>query len=103
MPPIVQLHSASRVGALFNRFLGRSRLGILVASFFVIAANVFCAPADEFFETRIRPVLASECYECHGPEKQKGGLRLDYRDAARKGGDTGPAVVPNDPAKSLLI
>ena len=34
----------------------------------------------EFFEKKIRPVLVSECYECHDAKKQKGGLRLDYRD-----------------------
>lgn len=58
----------------------------------------------EFFETHIRPVLAQDCYECHqskGP--QKGGLALDHRDALRRGGDSGPAIVPGRPADSLLI
>jgi cytochrome c553 len=57
----------------------------------------------EFFEKRIRPVLVNDCAECHGAKKQKGGLRLDSREALRRGGDTGPAVVPGDPAKSLLL
>jgi hypothetical protein len=57
----------------------------------------------DFFEQRIRPVLANECYECHGPEKQKGGLRLDFRDGLLKGGDTGPALVPGNSKTSLLI
>jgi hypothetical protein len=57
----------------------------------------------EFFEKKIRPVLAGECYECHGAQKRKGGLRLDYRDGVLKGGDTGPAIVPGDAKKSLLI
>src|SRR4051812_1590457 len=56
----------------------------------------------EFFETRIRPVLASNCYECH-TEQRNGGLRLDSRDALLKGGRRGPAIVPGDPDKSLLI
>jgi cytochrome c553 len=56
-----------------------------------------------FFESRIRPVLASSCYDCHGPEKQKGGLRVDWRDALLKGGDSGPAIVPGNPDDSLLI
>ncbi len=58
-----------------------------------------------FFESKIRPVLVKHCYECHSAEsgKAKGGLLLDGRDAIRKGGDTGPAVVPGEPAKSLLL
>ena len=38
----------------------------------------------EFFETKIRPVLVAECYECHDAKKQKGDLRLDYRDGILK-------------------
>jgi hypothetical protein len=59
----------------------------------------------EFFEKRIRPVLVEHCYECHSAqsEKLKGKLLLDNRDAARKGGETGPAVVPGDPDNSLLV
>src|SRR5687768_2808725 len=57
----------------------------------------------EFFEAKIRPILAAECYECHNAKKTKGGLRLDYRAGWQKGGDTGDAIVPGDPKKSLLI
>ena len=58
----------------------------------------------EFFESRIRPVLAQECYECHRTGgKSKGGLVLDHRDGMLAGGDSGPAVKPGDPAGSLLI
>ncbi len=58
-----------------------------------------------FFEKKIRPVLVAQCYSCHSEDakKVKGGLLLDTRDATRKGGDTGPAVVPNDPKRSLLL
>ncbi len=48
-------------------------------------------------------LLQARCVSCHGPEKQKGGLRLDSRASVLKGGETGPAVVPGDPEKSLLI
>ena len=58
---------------------------------------------SEFFESKIRPVLASECQECHDAKKQKGGLRLDYRDGWKKGGDSGNAIIPGQPAKSLLL
>jgi hypothetical protein len=58
----------------------------------------------EFFEKRIRPVLAQECYECHSSTgKRKGGLALDHRDGWKKGGDSGDAIVPGDPAASLLL
>ena len=59
---------------------------------------------DRFFETRIRPVLADRCFECHGPEKQKAALRLDSAEAIRKGGDSGrPLVVPGKPDEGLLL
>jgi len=63
------------------------------------------AGSDEFFEKRIRPLLVEKCFKCHSAEseKLKGGLRLDSREAMLKGGDTGPAVVPGEPARSLLI
>ena len=58
----------------------------------------------EFFEKKVRPLLTERCYECHSPEKKvKGGLRLDIRDGWVKGGDTGPAIVPGEPEKSLLV
>ena len=59
----------------------------------------------DFFEKFIRPLLTENCYKCHSAESEKikGGLRLDTRDGIRQGGDTGPAVVPGDPEKSLLI
>ena len=61
-------------------------------------------PADlEFFESKIRPVLVAECYECHDAKKQKGDLRLDYRDGLLKGGEEGPSIVLGDAKKSILI
>ncbi|MDR3405480.1 MAG: DUF1553 domain-containing protein [Chthoniobacter sp.] len=57
----------------------------------------------DFFENKIRPVLAAECNECHSAAKHKGGLRLDYRGGWEKGGDTGDTIVPGNAAKSLLI
>lgn len=58
---------------------------------------------DGFFEKRIRPVLVEHCQECHGKDKQKGGLRLDSLAASLAGGDLGPAIVPGEIGKSLLI
>ncbi len=61
--------------------------------------------ADEVkhFETAIRPALIEHCIKCHGDAKQEGGLRLDSRDAALKGGDSGSAVVPGDIEQSLIL
>jgi Protein of unknown function (DUF1553)/Protein of unknown function (DUF1549)/Planctomycete cytochrome C len=58
-----------------------------------------------FFETKIRPVLAENCFGCHGPESGKGkaGLRIDSFESLRRGGNSGPAIVPGDPDASLLI
>src|SRR6185295_18840696 len=58
--------------------------------------------AAEFFESKIRPLLAERCLGCHAKDEQ-GGLRLDSRDRIVKGGDSGPAIVAGDPAHSLLI
>ncbi|HRH95263.1 MAG TPA: DUF1553 domain-containing protein [Prosthecobacter sp.] len=54
------------------------------------------------FEQRIRPLLLANCIDCHGPDKQKGGLRLDSRTGWQSGGDSGPAVVPGKLAESKL-
>jgi hypothetical protein len=58
---------------------------------------------DRFFETRIRPILAIQCFNCHGSGKAMKGLRLDSRTALMKGGADGVVVVPGDPEGSLLI
>jgi hypothetical protein len=57
----------------------------------------------EFFEKQVRPLLAENCWKCHGPEQQEANLRLDSREGVLRGGDTGPAVVPGQPAESELI
>jgi hypothetical protein len=68
------------------------------------AASAAISLADSaFFESKIRPLLAENCFSCHGPEKQKAGLRLDSAAGILKGGESGPAVVPGRPESSLLI
>jgi len=58
----------------------------------------------EFFEKRIRPVLAESCYKCHAQDThQRGKLTLDTRGAMLSGGISGPAVVPGNASRSLLI
>src|ERR1043165_7497783 len=58
------------------------------------------APGQVDFARDIQPILSKFCYECHGPEKQKGGLRLDQKAAALKGGDSGPLLVPGKSVES---
>ncbi len=88
----------------------------LVAAFFAVGTPISYATPQassqskqetdlEFFESQIRPLLIAHCYSCHSESAAsiKGGLRLDTREGTRVGGDSGPAVVPGDTAKSLLL
>ena len=61
----------------------------------------FTAKQLQFFETKIRPLLAEHCYQCHSGDRLKGGLNLESRQALLQGGDSGAAIVPGDPAASL--
>ena len=68
------------------------------------AKTASVSPAQiDFFERQVRPLLVEHCHKCHGPQKQEAGLRLDSRGAILKGGDSGPAISPADPASSLLL
>jgi hypothetical protein len=57
----------------------------------------------EWFEKHVRPILVERCYECHAGDQTQGGLRLDHRDGWRRGGDSGPAILPDQPGVSLLL
>src|SRR5262245_31412685 len=57
----------------------------------------------EFFEKEIRPILVERCQSCHGDKMHKGGLRLTSRDAALRGADGGPVIVPGKPSESRLV
>src|SRR5438309_2151393 len=84
-----------------------------IAVVFVFALAVPSAQAEQpgrpdsravrFFEERVRPLLAEQCVSCHGPKRQKAGLRLDSAAAIRKGGESGPVVAPGNPEQSRLI
>ena len=69
----------------------------------LVDADDFSPKQIELFEKDVRPLLRTKCLSCHGPDKQEGGLRLDSLQSALKGGDSGPAIVPGDAAKSLLV
>lgn len=67
------------------------------------AAEAFAPEQVQFFENKVRPVLAQHCYKCHGPEKQNNGLRLDSRAAIVKGSDYGAVVEPGKPDGAKLL
>ncbi len=69
---------------------------------YALPGIVFAQQPADFFETRVRPVLAKNCFACHTASAM-GGLQLDSRDHILKGGQDGAVVVPGDPDKSLLI
>jgi mono/diheme cytochrome c family protein len=94
------------------------RKSYFIASLFLVVASVLGASlrsqeakkpaplppaAVQFFETKIRPVFVENCVKCHGDKKPKADLRLDSLAGMLSGGDQGPAIVPGDPEKSLLI
>src|SRR5262245_12761083 len=90
------------------------RNGFLSAFIAALGLGGFASPASagepaptqeqiRFFETAIRPLFAEHCLKCHGPEKQKAGLRLDTREHLLKGGDSGPIIMKENAKRSLLI
>ncbi|MBL9150177.1 MAG: hypothetical protein JNM94_15925 [Phycisphaerae bacterium] len=70
---------------------------------FRTASREVAAPTDDEFTRVVLPVFDAKCVTCHGPSKRKGKLRLDSGQAILAGGSEGPAVVPGDPAQSLLL
>jgi len=70
--------------------------------FLLLAPISLAAERIDYLRT-IKPLLAARCYACHGALKQEGGLRLDTVALAKAGGDHGPALVPGNPADSLLL
>src|SRR4051812_36800292 len=82
-----------------------SCLGLVVAANVAAAAGTITPSQTQFFETKIRPIFAENCYSCHSPSKGKikGGLELDWKGGWEKGGESGRAILPGDPDASLLI
>ncbi|MFM9963987.1 MAG: PSD1 and planctomycete cytochrome C domain-containing protein [Planctomycetaceae bacterium] len=68
-------------------------------------APTFDAASIEFFQSKVKPLLETRCFECHGPDTKvlKGGLSLASRAAILRGGDSGAAIVLGKPAESLLV
>jgi mono/diheme cytochrome c family protein len=84
------------------------RVALSLACVLVAAAAVWPqersqADKDAFFQQRIAPLLEQRCLSCHNADKLKGDLDLSTRDLALAGGEKGPALVPGDAGKSLLV
>lgn len=85
-----------------ERTVADRRVAIKLSSAILLCIPLAAGTPEEFFESRIRPLLSRHCYTCH-TALASGGLRLDSRGAILKGGSRGPAVVPGNPDESLLI
>lgn len=108
----MNVHSRNTVLLRLTFGLSLVLIAVLVSPHLIaVAKEDTAAPAPvptpdqvAFFEKNIRPVLADHCYSCHSSDGgSAGGLRVDGRDVLLTGGKSGPAIVPGDPAGSLLI
>lgn len=92
-----------RMGAFYR--LAKSYVAIILATLSVTGLCLGEDSPEDFFESKIRPLLVEHCYECHSTEsgESSGNLLLDSAEASRLGGDRGPAVKPGDVEGSLLI
>src|SRR5690349_8987808 len=96
--------SMKRTSAAFLRSCVLTLLAMCMAA--TLVAQPAPNPPDvAFFEQKVRPLLVEQCYRCHSEQASaaKGGLRLDTRDAVLKGGGRGPALIPGQPGKGLLM
>jgi hypothetical protein len=98
----------SSLNRRLQRLASTTALLVMLALLASSAGQTVADEGTEFFEAKIRPVLIENCYKCHSMAAQsngklKGGLLLDDRESIRRGGESGPAVVPGSEKKSLLL
>jgi cytochrome c len=91
-----------------HRIIAFLTTGMLVAFVFLAWSSTAVEAHDdrsqsEFYTAKVKPIFDANCARCHGGTNHRGGLNIDTREALLKGGHTGPAIVPGDPAKSLLV
>jgi cytochrome c553 len=77
-------------------------LMLILAAVRLATAQSLPANSADYFETKVRPILAASCYSCH-TNSALSGLRLDSLDAMKRGGKRGAAIIPGDPENSLMI
>ena len=103
LPPPRAVHPDPRVRHGGRRGRSLAAIGVALA---ILASGPARGADDDFFESRIRPLLVDRCTGCHSSAagaKRSGALALDSRDGWHSGGDSGPAIVPGDPEASLLF
>ncbi len=83
--------------------MSRGVRSFVIAPTLLMLLTAYAVAADDYFEKSVRPILVENCLRCHGPDKQKGGLRVDSRTALLTGGESGPAIIPGKPDESLLV
>jgi mono/diheme cytochrome c family protein len=91
------------VTPLKRHFLRVARTGLTAAFLLVALPLVAAEPAGSDFVRNVQPIFVEHCYQCHGPDKQEAGLRLDQREAAVKGGDSGAWFVAGKSAESDIV
>jgi hypothetical protein len=105
-------HRFSRIGKCPHTVCGAELVVVALAGALVQLSSAPAAPVSSLpppasvqvdFVKDIQPILAKSCYQCHGEQKQKGELRWDTKQAALKGGASGPAILPGKSADSLMI
>ena len=84
-----------------RRYLGLVLLSLAFLTALASGRNQPAGTPD--FKRDIEPIFSQRCHQCHGPAQAAGGLRLDLRESALKGGASGPAIVPGDSSRSRLI
>ncbi|MDP6357276.1 MAG: DUF1549 domain-containing protein, partial [Planctomycetota bacterium] len=90
--------------AVFRRLESVIHMRSFILPLAVLLTNSSFVEAEKIdFVKTILPILEANCFECHGHEKQKNGLRLDDRVSAFRGGDTGEAIIPGKSKESLLF
>ncbi len=95
---LMEVHRTANSLWRWGSAVGMSALGCMT-----VVASPPAPDSPQFFESEIRPILASSCVKCHGESKQKGGLRLDTSATLLTGGESGAVVVPGNADASLLI
>lgn len=101
--PMRLTHTISIVGVMLGVGLGLAARRSAGDPPTTASSAVVTAIADADFDKNVWPILQARCAKCHLGGNRKGGLRLDSRDLILLGGDTGPAAVAHQSAKSLLI
>src|SRR5262245_49612271 len=99
-------HPAPHSHQLLHWLIGALVFALALLAIASVAAAAAPEPTAEhikYFEEKVRPILAANCYKCHGTENQKGNLRLDLREMALAGGEDGPVIIPGKPEESLLV